>query len=54
MKPKQCDAKQGKMNRLDINIGCGRAILSFFLGAAVFVVAVGLMVVVVLWLIFLA
>lgn len=29
-----------KRNRLDVNIGCGRTILNFFLGASVFVLAV--------------
>ncbi len=37
-------------NRLDINVGCGRAILNFFLGASLFVLIIGGIVLAILWL----
>lgn len=39
-------------NRLDVNIGCGRAFLGFFLGASVFVLIVGLVLLVILGFLF--
>lgn len=39
-------------NRLDINFGCERAFLGFFLGASVFVLIVGLVLLVTLGFLF--